>query len=157
MADVFPDVGQLDGISGNSVQLVIDGVPVYALQNFNWEISKDKKPLHGCGFKRAHGITESAHKTYSIDFEVKEVLAASALNVAQLAKNEAAGAGGFADGTDIRDAIIILLYPGAASTRSKIFKGVNITKVSGGVEGGEDANPVGMKFEGFATDADGLF
>jgi len=38
MPDVFEMIGTADGISGNSVKLFLDGVPVLALQNFNWKI-----------------------------------------------------------------------------------------------------------------------
>ena len=104
MADWIEDLGTADGIAGNSVKLILDGVPVLALQNFNWKIKKDKKPLFGAGHAQAHGITRSAHKTYEIDFEVKEVLVNSAINIAQTAKNAALNAS-YDDWTDIRNAI----------------------------------------------------
>ena len=64
MADLIEALGFADGIAGNSIKMFIDGVPVLALQNFNWKIKKSKKPLYGAGFKSAHGVTRSAHKIY---------------------------------------------------------------------------------------------
>jgi len=156
MADWIEDLGTADGIAGNSVKLILDGVPVLALQNFNWKIKKDKKPLFGAGYPQAHGVTRSIHKTYEIDFEVKEVLVNSAINAAQGAKNAGLLAP-YEDWTDVRNGTIIVLYPGAAATRSKTFKGVEITGCDGGFADGEDADPIGMKMTGFATSASGLF
>jgi hypothetical protein len=156
MPDLIEDLGFADGISGNSVKMFIDGVPVLALQNFNWKIKKDKKPLYGAGFKAAHGVTRSAHKSFEIDFEIKEILINSAINVAQAAKNAALLAT-FEDFTDIRNAIIIIMYPGAAAVRSKTFTGVEITNQEGGFSDSEDAEPIGVKCSGFATAATGIF
>jgi len=156
MPDVFEMIGAADGISGNSVKLFLDGVPVLALQNFNWKITKGKKALFGAGFSEAHGVTRSAHKTYEIDFEIKEVLANSAINAAETAKNAAFGIG-FSDFTDIRNAVIIVMYPGAASVNSKTFTGVEITDQEGGFSDSEDAEPIGIKCTGFATGVSGIF
>jgi len=156
MPNWIEDLGSADGIAGNSVKLILDGVPVLALQNFNWKIKKDKKPLYGAGYKQAHGVTRSAHKTYEIDFEVKEVLVNSAINVAQTAKNIGLLAP-YDDWTDVRNATVIVLYPGSAAVRSKTFKGVEITGCDGGFSDGEDADPIGMKMTGFAVTATGLF
>lgn len=156
MADLIEDLGFADGIAGNSIKMFIDGVPVLALQNFNWKIKKSKKPLYGAGFKSAHGVTRSAHKVYEIDFEIKEILTNSAINAAQTAKN-AAFLTTFEDFTDIRNAVIIIMYPGAAAVRSKTFTGVEITDQEGGFSDSEDAEPVGIKCSGFATGATGVF
>jgi len=45
MPDLIEALGFADGISGNSVKMFIDGVPVLALQNFNWKIKKENPPL----------------------------------------------------------------------------------------------------------------
>ena len=156
MPDLIEDLGFADGIAGNSIKMFLDGVPVLALQNFNWKIKKGKKPLFGAGFKTAHGVTRSAHKTYEIDFEIKEILFNSAINVAQTTKNAAILAL-FEDFTDIRNAVIIIMYPGAAAVRSKTFTGVEITDQEGGFSDSEDAEPIGIKCSGFATRATGLF
>jgi len=156
MPDLIEDLGFADGVSGNSIKMFLDGVPVLALQNFNWKIKKDKKPLYGAGFKSAHGVTRSAHKTFEIDFEIKEILINSAINVVQIAKNLAFLAA-FEDFTDIRNAVIIIMYPGAAAVRSKTFTGVEITNQEGGFSDSEDAEPIGVKCSGFATAATGIF
>jgi hypothetical protein len=156
MADLIENLGFADGISGNSIKMFLDGVPVLALQNFNWKIKKGKKPLFGAGFKTAHGVTRSAHKIYEIDFEIKEILFNSAINVAQTAKN-AAFLSLFEDFTDVRNAVIIIIYPGAAILRSKTFTGVEITDQEGGFSDSEDAEPIGIKCSGFATRVTGLF
>ena len=156
MADLIEDLGFADGIAGNSIKMFIDGVPVLALQNFNWKIKKSKKPLYGAGFKSAHGVTRSAHKIYEIDFEIKEILVNSAINAAQATKN-AAFLTTFEDFTDIRNAVIIIMYPGAAAVRSKTFTGVEITDQEGGFSDSEDAEPIGIKCSGFATGATGGF
>ena len=156
MPDLIEDLGFADGVSGNSIKMFLDGVPVLALQNFNWKIKKDKKPLYGAGFKSAHGVTRSAHKTFEIDFEIKEILINSAINVVQTAKNVAFLAA-FEDFTDIRNAVIIIMYPGAAAVRSKTFTGVEITNQEGGFSDSEDAEPIGIKCSGFATAATGIF
>src|SRR3990172_4490619 len=150
MPDLIENLGFADGISGDSVKMFIDGVPLLALQNFNWKIKKDKKPLYGAGFKSAHGVTRSAHKTFEIDFEIKEILHNSAINAAQTVKNVAFLAA-FEDFTDIRNAVIIIMYPGAAAVRSKTFTGVEITNQEGGFSDSEDAEPIGIKCSGFAT------
>lgn len=156
MPDLIENIGFADGIAGNSIKMFIDGVPVLALQNFNWKIKKGKKPLYGAGFKKAHGVTRSAHKTYEIDFEIKEILTNSAINVVQTAKN-AVLLSGFDDFTDIRNAVIIIMYPGVAAVRSKTFTGVEITDQEGGFSDSEDAEPIGIKCSGFATGATGVF
>jgi len=156
MPNLIEDLGFADGISGNSVKMFIDGVPVLALQNFNWKIKKAKKALYGAGFKSAHGVTRSAHKTYEIDFEIKEILTNSAINVVETAKN-ATFLKTFEDFTDIRNAVIIIMYPGAAAIRSKTFTGVEITDQEGGFSDSEDAEPIGMKCSGFATGTTGVF
>ncbi len=156
MPDLFEAVGFADGISGNSIKMFLDGVPVLALQNFNWKIKKGKKALYGAGFKSAHGVTRSAHKTYEIDFEIKEILTNSAINVAETAKN-AALLSTFEDFTDVRNAVIIIMYPGASAVRSKTFTGVEITDQEGGFSDSEDAEPIGIKCSGFATGATGVF
>jgi len=153
----FPDVGRLDGISGNKIKLFIDGSAVYAVQNLNWKISRAAKPLYGCGFPEAHGVTESGHKTYEIDFEILEVVGNLSINTEQSEKNEAGAGGGYVDPTDIRDAMIVITYPGQAQQMTKTFKHVNITNVEGGYEGGEDASAIGQKWSGFALTAEGLF
>ena len=156
MPDLIEDLGFADGISGNSIKMFIDGVPVLALQNFNWKIKKSKKPLFGAGFKTAHGVTRSAHKIYEIDFEIKEIITNSAINAVQAIKN-LVFLTTFEDFTDIRNAIIIIMYPGAAAVRSKIFNGVEITDQEGGFSDSEDAEPIGIKCSGFATGATGIF
>ena len=156
MPDIIEALGLADGISGNSIKMFIDGVPVLALQNFNWKVKKNKKALFGAGFNTAHGVTRSAHKIYEIDFEIKEVLVNSAINVAQSVKN-AAFLIGFNDFTDIRNAEIIIMYPGVAAIKSKTFTGVEITDAEGGFSDSEDAEPVGIKCTGFATGAIGGF
>ena len=156
MPDLIENLGFADGISGNSVKMFIDGVPVLALQNFNWKIKKAKKPLYGAGFKTAHGVTRSAHKTYEIDFEIKEILTNSVINAAETVKN-ALFAATFEDFTDIRNAVIIIMYPGAAAVRSKTFTGVEITDQEGGFSDSEDAEPIGIKCSGFATGVTGVF
>ena len=156
MADLIENIGFADGISGNSIKMFLDGVPVLALQNFNWKIKKGKKALYGAGFKSAHGVTRSAHKTYEIDFEIKEILTNSAINVAETAKN-AALLSTFEDFTDVRNAVIIIMYPGASAVRSKTFTGVEITDQEGGFSDSEDAEPIGIKCSGFATGATGVF
>ena len=45
--------------------MFLDGVPVLALQNFNWKIKEGKK---------AHGVTRSVHKICEIDFEIKKII-----------------------------------------------------------------------------------
>ena len=156
MPDLFEAVGFADGISGNSIKMFLDGVPVLALQNFNWKIKKGKKPLFGAGFKSAHGVTRSAHKIYEIDFEIKEILTNTAINAVETAKN-AALLSTFEDFTDIRNAVIIIMYPGVAAVRSKTFTGVEITDQEGGFSDSEDAEPIGIKCSGFATNATGIF
>ncbi len=156
MPDIIEALGSADGISGNSIKMFIDGVPVLALQNFNWKIKKNKKALYGAGFNTAHGVTRSSHKIYEIDFEVKEILENAAINTAQSAKN-AAFLIGFNDFTDVRSAEIIIMYPGAASVKSKTFTGVEITDCEGGFSDSEDAEPVGIKCTGFATGGSGGF
>ena len=156
MPDLIESIGFADGISGNSIKMFLDGVPVLALQNFNWKIKKGKKALYGAGFKSAHGVTRSAHKTYEIDFEIKEILTNSAINVAETVKN-AALLSTFEDFTDIRNAVIIIMYPGVAAVRSKTFTGVEITDQEGGFSDSEDAEPIGIKCSGFATGATGVF
>ena len=156
MPDIIEALGAADGISGNSVKMFIDGIPVLALQNFNWKVKKGKKPLYGAGFTSAHGITRSAHKIYEIDFEIKEILENAAINTAQAAKN-AAFLIGFNDFTDVRNAEIIIMYPGASALKSKTFTGVEITDCEGGFSDSEDAEPVGIKCTGFATGANGGF
>jgi len=156
MPDLFEAVGFADGISGNSIKMFLDGVPVLALQNFNWKIKKGKKPLFGAGFKSAHGVTRSAHKIYEIDFEIKEILTNSAINAVETAKN-AVLLSTFEDFTDIRNAVIIIMYPGVAAVRSKTFTGVEITDQDGGFSDSEDAEPIGIKCSGFATGATGIF
>ena len=154
MPDIIEALGSADGISGNSIKMFIDGVPVLALQNFTWKVKKNKKALFGAGFNTAHGITRSSHKIYEIDFEVKEILENAAINTAQIAKN-AAYLIGFNDFTDIRNAEIIIMYPGAAAVKSKTFTGVEITDCEGGFSDNEDAEPVGIKCTGFATGGSG--
>ena len=156
MPDIIEAVGAADGISGNTIKMFIDGVPVLALQNFNWKLKKGKKALFGAGFPTAHGVTRSAHKIYEIDFEIKEILENAAINTAQSAKN-AAYLIGFNDFTDIRNAEIIIMYPGASAVKSKTFTGVEITDCEGGFSDSEDAEPVGIKCSGFATGASGGF
>jgi len=153
---LIEDVGFADGIAGNSIKMILDGVPVLALQNFNWKINKGKKALFGAGFKEAHGVTRSAHKTYEIDFEVKEVLVNSAINAAQTTKN-AAFLALYEDWTDVRNATVIILYPGSVAVRSKTFTGVEISGCEGGFSDSEDAEPIGMKMTGLATGASGIF
>ena len=156
MPDIIEEVGSADGIAGNTIKMFIDGVPVMALQNFNWKLKKGKKALFGAGFPTAHGVTRSVHKTYEIDFEIKEILENAAINAAQSAKN-AAYLIGFNDFTDIRNAEIIIMYPGATAVKSKTFTGVEITDCEGGFADSEDAEPVGIKCTGFATGASGGF
>ena len=156
MPDIIEAVGAADGISGNSIKMFIDGVPVLALQNFNWKVKKNKKALFGAGFNTAHGVTRSAHKIYEIDFEIKEILENAAINTAEAAKN-ASFLIGFSDFTDIRNAEIIIMYPGATAVKSKTFTGVEITDCEGGFSDSEDAEPVGIKCSGFATGATGGF
>ena len=156
MTDILEALGAADGISGNSVKMFIDGIPVLALQNFNWKVKKGKKPLYGAGFTLAHGITRSAHKIYEIDFEIKEILENAAISTAQTVKN-AVYLIGFDDFTDIRNAEIIIMYPGAAAAKSKTFTGVEITDCEGGFADSEDAEPVGIKCSGFATGVSGGF
>ncbi len=144
-------IGVMDGIAENSIKLFIDGLPVFALKNFNWKISHPKKPLYGAGFPKAHGVTRAVHKTYEIDFEIAEVLSNKAFVASQLLKNTALQAP-FSDLTDIRDATIIAMYPGAAIGESKLFTGVEITDYEGGFEDSEDAKPVGIKCKGFALE-----
>ena len=156
MPDIIEALGSADGISGNSIKMFIDGVPVLALQNFTWKVKKNKKALFGAGFNTAHGVTRSSHKIYEIDFEIKEILENAAINTAQIAKN-AAYLIGFNDFTDIRNAEIIIMYPGAATVKSKTFTGVEITDAEGGFSDSEDAEPVGIKCTGFATGGSGGF
>jgi len=150
------DVGYADGIDGSSIKMLLDGVPVLALQDFNWKINKDKKALFGAGFPQAHGVTRSAHKTYEIDFEIKEILENGAINVAQTVKNTAFN-NIYQDFTDVRNAVVIIQYPGSSVVKSKTFTGVEISSAEGGFSDGEDADPVGIKCSGFATGASGLF
>ena len=156
MPDIIEALGSADGISGNSIKMFIDGVPVLALQNFNWKVKKNKKALFGAGFNTAHGITRSSHKIYEIDFEVKEILENAAISTTQTVKN-AVYLIGFDDFTDIRNAEIIIMYPGAAAAKSKTFTGVEITDCEGGFADSEDAEPVGIKCSGFATGVSGGF
>ncbi len=156
MPDIIEALGAADGISGNSVKMFIDGIPVLALQNFNWKIKKGKKALHGAGFTTARGVTRSTHKIIEIDFEVKEILENAAISAAQIAKN-AVYLIGFNDFTDIRNGVIIIMYPGASAVKSKTFTGVEITDVEGGFSDSEDAEPVGIKCSGFATGVSGGF
>ena len=79
-----------------------------------------------------------------------------AINTAQAAKN-ATYLIGFDDFTDIRNAEILIMYPGAAAVKSKTFSGVEITDYEGGFSDSEDAEPVGIKCTGFATGASGTF
>ena len=144
-------IGLMDGIASNSIKLYLDGVPIFALKNFNWKVSHSKKPLYGAGFPKAHGVTRSVHKTYEIDFEIAEVLGNSTFAAAQLLKNTALQAP-FQDLTDIRDATIIVMYPGAAIGLSKIFTGCEIVDCDGGFDDTEEASPVGVKCKGFATE-----
>ena len=156
MPDIIEAVGFADGVAENSIKMFIDGVPVMALQNFNWKVKKGKKALHGAGYPSAHGVTRSAHKLYEIDFEIKEMLENATINAAQTIKNIAYLIG-FDDFTDIRNAEIIIMYPGAAAIKSKTFTGVEITDTEGGFADSEDAEPVGIKCTGFATGASGGF
>ena len=145
-----------DGISGNSIKLLINGVPVLGLVNFNWKIKHGKKPLHGAGFGPAHGVTRSAHKTYELDFEIAEILANTPLRAA-FAAGSLAGGEPYIDPTDIRNATIVVFYPGADSALSKTFTGVEITDCDGGFSDAEDAEAVSIKCSGFATGAIGVF
>ena len=156
MPELIEAIGFADGIAGNSVKMFIDGVPVLALQNFNWKIKKGKKPLFGAGFQSAYGVTRSAHKVYEIDFEIKEILVNTSINLVESAKN-AVLLSLFEDFTDVRNAVIIIMYPGVSVIRSKTFTGVEITDQEGGFSDSEDAEPIGIKCSGFATGATGIF
>jgi len=102
------------------------------------------------------GLPAARTRSYEIDFEIKEILTNSAINAAQATKN-AAFLTTFEDFTDIRNAVIIIMYPGAAAVRSKTFTGVEITDQEGGFSDSEDAEPIGIKCSGFATGATGVF
>lgn len=145
-----------DGVSGNSVKLHINGVPVLGLKNFSWKVKRGKKPLHGAGFGPAHGVTRSAHKLYELDFEVAEILANIPLRAAMAAGSLVAG-DSYTDPTDIRNAVIVIFYPGEDSVMSKTFTGVEITDCDGGFSDAEDADEVKIKCSGFATGAMGVF
>jgi hypothetical protein len=149
--------GLADGVAGNSVKLLINGMPVFGLVNFNWKVAKDKKPVYGAGFKGAHGVVRSHHKTYEIDFEVTELLITFAELKAALALGSLAAGELYVDPTDIRNATIVVFYPGANSVMSKTFTGVEITGADGGFSDSEDAEPISVKCTGFATDMIGGF
>lgn len=146
-----------DGVSGNSVKMLINGAPVLGLINLNWKISKDKKPVHGAGFGPAHGVVRSAHTLYEIDFEITEMLVTFAELKAVLSAGAIAGGELYADPTDIRNAVIVLFYPGANSAMSKTFTGVEITEASGGIADGDDAEAISIKCSGFALGMIGGF
>lgn len=146
-----------DGVSGNSIKMLINGAPVFGLQNFNWKVSKDKKPVHGAGFKEAHGAVRSHHKMYELDFEITEMLVSFVELKAILAAGALAGGEVYEDPTDIRNALIVLAYPGANIAMSKTFSGVDITEASGGFSDAEDAEAINIKCSGFATGMQGGF
>lgn len=146
-----------DGVSGNSIKLLINGAPVLGCINLNWKVSKDKKPVHGAGFGPAHGVVRSAHKMYELDFEITEMLVTFAELKAVLSAGALAAGEVYNDPTDIRNAVIVLFYPGADSAMSKTFTGVEITEASGGFADAEDAEAISIKCSGFATDMVGGF
>lgn len=145
-----------DGVSGNSVKMLLNGVPVLGLKNFTWKIKRGKKPLYGAGFGPAHGVTRSIHKEFELDFEVAEILANAPLRVAAAAGSLVAGEV-YKDLTDIRNATIVLFYPGADAALSKTFMGVEISDCDGGLSDAVDADDLKIKCSGFATSAMGVF
>ena len=148
--------GFADGISGNGVKVHLNGIPVLALRNFGWKIKRDKKPLRGAGYARAHGVTRSIHKEYELNFEIAEVLNNDALREAMAAGSEAAGET-YIDPTDIRNATIVVFYP-EAPLLSKTFTGVEITDCEGdGISNSADAQDLGLKCSGFCTGTEGVF
>ena len=148
--DITP--GFADGVAGNSVKLLINGVPVFGLKNFNWKIARDKKPVFGAGFAGAHGSVRSNHKTYEIDFEITELLVPmTELRAAMSAGSLAAGQM-YLDPTDFRNGVIVLFYPGADAPMSKTFTGVELVACDGGISDSEDAEAISIKCSGYATD-----
>lgn len=146
-----------DGVAGNSVKMLINGAPVLGLINFNWKISKDKKPVHGAGFKGAHGVVRSNHTMYELDFEITEMLVTFAELKAVLSAGALAGGEVYNNPTDIRNAVIVIVYDGANIAMSKTFTGVEITEASGGFADSEDAEAISIKCSGFCTDMVGGF
>ena len=142
--------GLADGVSGNSVKMLINGAPVLGLINFSWKIGKSKKPVYGAGFKGAHGVVRSEHTTYEIDFEITELLVSFAELKAVLSAGSLAGGEMYENPTDIRNAVIVVFYPGLNSAMSKTFTGVEITNADGGFSDSEDAEAISIKCSGFA-------
>jgi hypothetical protein len=146
-----PTPGFADGVAGNSVKLLVNGVPVFGLKNFNWKIARDKKPVFGAGFADAHGSVRSNHKTYEIDFEITELLVPMTALRAAMAVGSLASGELYLDPTDFRNGVIVLFYPGLDAAMSKTFTGVELVACDGGISDSEDAEAISIKCSGYAT------
>jgi hypothetical protein len=143
--------GFADGIAGNSVKMLLNGMPVFGLVNLNWKISKDKKPVFGAGFADAHGVVRSNHTTSELDFEITELLISLAELKTVMAAGSLAAGELYLNPCDCRNATIVLFYPGLNAALSKTFTGVEITNTDGGFSDSEDAEAISVKCSGFAT------
>jgi hypothetical protein len=145
-----------DGVAGNSVKMYINGVAALGLKNFTWKVMNPKKALTGAGFGPAHGVVRGAHKQYELEFEIAEILNNAPLRAASAVGQLAAGKI-YKDLTDIRNAVIVLAYPGEDALMSKTFMGVEITDSEGGLSDSDDAEELKIKCSGFCLGTAGLF
>jgi len=153
--------GYIQGISGEEISLLVDGIKIMALQNLSWKASQSKSVIRGAGYRKPHAMGRGP-KEYEVDFEVKELnkgIIEEAVNslrsrIIQI-KKFLVGDQEFTDLLDLRNCTILIVYPPKNNgTRIIRFTGFEFTDVEGGFSVDDEA--VGRKLSGIAMDAEGL-
>ena len=153
--------GFIQGAHGEEISLLVDGIKIMALQNFSWKASQSKSVIRGAGYRKPHAMGRGP-KEYEVDFEVKELNKAiieEAVNSPRSRevqiKKFVVGDQEFTDLLDLRNCIILIIYPPKNNaTRIIRFLGFEFTDVEGGFSVDDEA--VGRKLSGLAMDAEGL-